>query len=448
VLTYPRRYNSCMATASAPWRTSVCIVGCGPAGAVLGYLLARAGIEVVVLEKHADFLRDFRGDTIHPSTLEILDELGLAERFLELPHSRMPGVVFEMPGERNLELSFKRLRTRFPYIAFVPQWDFLNFLTAEAARYPTFTLQMQADAYDLILENNQVNGVRYRSEHNTLGEIRAALTVGADGRTSVTRATAGLPLVESSPAMDVLWFRLSRRSDEPEVLKLKLMPRRFALAINRRDYWQVAWVIAKGEFDHVQGGGLDAFRRAVASALPQLADRVGELRDWEQIKLLTVRADRLTRWYRHGYLAIGDAAHAMSPVGGVGINVAIQDAVVAANLLWRPLREGRLSVRDLKRVQVRRELSVRLIQAFQSTLQNRVVMRTLRGDDAVAVPRQLPTILRMPILRDIPPRLIAFGFLRPHVRSPELAHAHTRGAGQYAHSAGVDARRHTGSSPG
>ena len=408
-----------------PRRTSVCIVGCGPAGAVLGYLLARAGVDVVVLEKHADFLRDFRGDTVHPSTLEILDQLGLAERFLELPHSRVPGVVFELPGQRMLEFSFKRLRTRFPYIAFVPQWDFLNFLTAEAARYPTFTLEMQADVYDLIVEDSQVRGVRYRDEDGTHGELRASLTVGADGRTSVTRGAAGLPLVESSPPMDVLWFRLSRRSEEPEGLDLKLMPGRFALAINRGGYWQVAWVILKGEFDHVQADGLEPFRGAVASALPQLADRVGELRDWEQIKLLTVRADRLARWYRPGYLGIGDAAHAMSPIGGVGINVAIQDAVEAANVLWRPLREGRLGVRDLKRVQVRRELSVVLIQALQATLQNRVVMRTMRGN-AAALPRLLPTILRTPVLRDLPSRLIAFGLLRPHVRSPELAPVGTR----------------------
>jgi 2-polyprenyl-6-methoxyphenol hydroxylase-like FAD-dependent oxidoreductase len=388
---------------------------------MLGYLLARAGVDVMVLEKHADFLRDFRGDTIHPSTLEILDELGLAERFLELPHSRVPGVVFELPGAPRVELSFKRLHTRFRYIAFVPQWDFLTFLTAEAARYPTFTLLMQVEAYDLIVEDDVVRGVRYRGADGAHGELRATLTVGADGRTSVTRTAAGLPLVESSPPMDVLWFRLSRRPDEPEWLGLKLIPGRFALAINRREYWQVAWIIPKGQFDHVRARGLESFQRDVASTMPQLADRVAELCDWEQIKLLTVRADRLARWYRPGYLAIGDAAHAMSPVAGVGINVAIQDAVEAANLLWRPLRAGRVSVRDLKRVQVRRELSVRLIQAVQTMVQTRVVVATLRSEDAAEVPRMFETMLRTPLLRDVPARLIAFGFLRPHVRSPELA---------------------------
>lgn len=402
---------------------------------MLGFLLARAGVEVVVLEKHADFLRDFRGDTVHPSTLEILDELGLADRFLELPHSRVPGVTFDVPGQHRVELSFKRLRTRFPFIAFVPQWDFLNFVTAEAARYPTFKLLMRTEADDLIVEDQTVRGVRYRTDAGDKGDIRATLTVGADGRTSVTRAAAGLPLIETSPAMDVLWFRLSRRTGEPEMLDLRLVPGRFAALINRRDYWQIAWVIPKGEFDNVRTAGLAAFRQTVASTIPELANRVDELRDWDQINLLAVRADRLARWYRAGYLAIGDAAHAMSPIAGVGINVAIQDAVETANLLWRPLRTDTLSVRDLKRVQVRRELSVRVIQAFQAALQNRVVMRTLRGNDTVDLPRLVPWMFRMPILQDIPPRLIGFGILRPHARTPQLV-AQRREAANLVASAG------------
>jgi 2-polyprenyl-6-methoxyphenol hydroxylase-like FAD-dependent oxidoreductase len=403
---------------------------------MLGLLLARAGIEVVLLEKHPDFLRDFRGDTVHPSTLEILDELGLAERFLELPHSRVPGVTFDVPGQLRVELSFKHLRTRFPFIAFVPQWDFLNFVTAEAARYPTFSLLMRTEVDDLIVEDETVRGVRYRTDDGNRGEIRATLTVGADGRTSVTRAAAGLPLVETSPAMDVLWFRLSRRAGEPEMLDLRLMPGRFAALINRREYWQIAWVIPKGEFDKVRVSGLDAFRQTVSKTIPELANRVDELRDWDQIKLLTVRADRLARWYRAGYLAIGDAAHAMSPIAGVGINVAIQDAVEAANLLWRPLRSNTLSVRDLKRVQVRRQLSVRLMQAFQAALQNRVVMKTLRHNETVDLPRLFPWLLRTPVLQDIPPRLIGFGILRPHVRTPQLVNQRSEAANLVAASPG------------
>jgi 2-polyprenyl-6-methoxyphenol hydroxylase-like FAD-dependent oxidoreductase len=403
---------------------------------MLGFLLARAGIAVVVLEKHADSLRDFRGDTVHPSTLEILDELGLADRFLELPHSRVPGVTFDVPGQHRVELSFKHLRTRFPFIAFVPQWGFLNFVTAEAARYPTFSLLMRTDAHELIIENRTVRGVRYRADDGENGEIRATLTVGADGRASVTRAAAGLPLIETSPAMDVLWFRLSRRAGEPEMLDLRLVPGRFAALINRRDYWQIAWVIPKGEFDTVRAAGLDTFRQTVASTIPELAMRVDELRDWDQIKLLTVRADRLARWYRAGYLAIGDAAHAMSPIAGVGINIAIQDAVEAANLLWRPLRTNTLSVRDLKRVQVRRELSVQLMQAFQAALENRVVLRTLRGNDTGDLPRLFPWMLRAPILQDIPARLIGFGILRPHVRTPQLVAQRSDAANLVAASAG------------
>ena len=335
-----------------------CIAGCGPAGAVLGLLLARAGIEVVVLEKHADFLRDFRGDTIHPSTLEILNDLGLAERFLELPHTEVARVVMRLPGGDGLDVDFRRLPSRFRFLAFVPQWDFLTFVTTEAARYPGFRLVMQAEVEDLIVEGGQVRGVRYRTPDGPQ-EVRALLTVGADGRSSRVREAAGLPLVETSPPMDVLWFRVSRRLDEPDMIELRLSPGRFVALINRRDYWQVAYVIPKGGFEQVRASGLEAFRASVVASVPELADRVAELEDWDAIKLLTVRADRLQRWYGPGLLCIGDAAHAMSPIAGVGINVAIQDAVEAANLLWRPLSRGDVHVRHLARVQRRRELPVR-----------------------------------------------------------------------------------------
>jgi 2-polyprenyl-6-methoxyphenol hydroxylase-like FAD-dependent oxidoreductase len=398
-----------------------CITGCGPAGAILGLLLARAGLDVVVLEKHADFLRDFRGDTIHPSTLEILNDLGLAERFLQLPHTEVSQLVMRLPDGAAITIDFGRLPTRFRFLAFVPQWDFLTFVTTEAARYPGFRLVMQAEVEDLIVEGGHVRGVRYRTPDGPQ-EVRALLTVGADGRASRTREAAGLPLVETSPPMDVLWFRVSRRPDEPEMIELRLTPGRFVALINRRDYWQVAYVIPKGGFEQVRAAGLAAFRESVVSGVPELADRVAELEDWDAIKLLTVRADRLQRWYRPGLLCIGDAAHAMSPIAGVGINVAIQDAVEAANLLWHPLGSGEVDIRQLARVQRRRELPVRFTQAAQGLLQERIVRPTI-GSDGTTPRFPVPARLAMstPGLRDVPGRLIGLGLWRPRVRTPAVA---------------------------
>jgi len=412
-----------MTHAPVPERVQCCIAGCGPAGAVLGFLLARAGVEVLVLEKHADFLRDFRGDTLHTSTLEILDELGLAERFLgQVPHSTVTRLGFEFGGGFTLGADFERLRgrTKFPYIAFVPQWDFLRFVTQEAQRYPTFHLAMQAEAVELLWSDGQVRGARYRTpqgEHT----VEAPLTVGADGRGSATRAAAGLPLAASSPPMDVLWFRISRRPDEPNMIDFRLTGGQFVGLIDRRSYWQVAWVIPKGAFDEVRQAGLEAFRARVVEHVPTLVDRVGELEDWDQIKLLTVRADRLRRWYRPGYLAIGDAAHVMSPVGGVGINVAIQDAVEAANRLWQPLRDGTLTTRHLARVQRRRELAVWITQLVQGQIQERLLKPGLESGREVQAPALMRLLLQVPGLRDLPPRFVAFGVARPHVRTPALA---------------------------
>jgi 2-polyprenyl-6-methoxyphenol hydroxylase-like FAD-dependent oxidoreductase len=401
--------------------TGCCIAGCGPAGAVLALLLARAGIDVVVLEKHGDFLRDFRGDTIHPSTLEILDEVGLADRFLELPHRKVRRLQIGPPGGGPpLDFTFERLKTRFPYLVFIPQWDFLDFLTREAARYPGFRLLMNADATGLIVEDGVVRGVRYRhrgGEH----ELRALLTVGADGRTSATRAAAGLPLVETSPPMDVLWFRLTRRPEEPEAVVARAAPGHFAILIDRGDYWQIADVIPKGAGDRVRAAGLPAFRAEVAALVPDLADRVGELRDWEDVKLLSVRADRLARWYRPGYLAIGDAAHAMSPVAGVGINLAVQDAVVAASALWAPLRRRVVSTRDLAVVQRRREWPTRIVQAAQAAVQRLSFRAIISAERLPAPPRFLYVLPRVPLLRDVPARLVGFGVGRPRVESPALA---------------------------
>ena len=396
------------------------VAGCGPAGALVSYLLARAGVPVLVLEKHADFLRDFRGDTIHPSTLEILDELGLAERFLALPHSKVSSVMLRSTSGQSVTFSLSRVPSKFPYIAFVPQWDFLEFLTAEAQRFPAFTLKRNAEAIDLIQSGGVVSGLRYADADGT-HEATATLVIGADGRESRTREAAGLPRIESSPPMDVFWFRVSRRGGEPEAVAGRIGAGKLCVMLNRGDYWQVAYLIPKGGADRIRAAGIEAFRRDVASVALELADRVEEIRDWNDVKLLTVRADRLTRWHMPGYLAIGDAAHAMSPIGGVGINIAIHDAVEAANVLWRPLREGRVTDADLARVQQRRERAVRIIQAFQSAVQTGFLKPTLESARPATIPLIARIVARLPILRDMPPRLIAFGVSRPHVESPERA---------------------------
>ena len=394
------------------------IAGGGPAGAVLGLLLARAGLNILLLEKHGDFLRDFRGDTIHPATLELLDQLGLADRFLQLPHSEVHQVM--MPGRSGLVgFSFRNLPSKYRFVAFVPQWDFLNFITDEAKRYPGFHLLMNAEVTDLVVEDGVVRGVHYRTadgEHTAL----AQLTVGADGRTAITRTVAGLRPIENGVPMDVLWFRISRRPDEPASLVGRTAPGRFGVQINRGDYWQVAYIIPKGGIDAVHAAGLPAFRQDVAALMPELADRVDELQDWDQVKLLTVQSNRLPVWWVPGYLAIGDAAHAMSPVGGVGINLAIQDAVEAANVLWRPLREGRVTTADLAAVQRKRDVPTRIIQELQNLMQRQVIAPTLAGASAFGDGDALLALSHLPLLRDLPPRLIGLGVGRPRVSSPEV----------------------------
>ena len=397
--------------------TPCCVAGCGPAGALVGYLLARAGVPVVVLEKHSDFLRDFRGDTIHPSTLEILDEVGLADRFLALPHSKVSKLSIRTTTGQKAVISLERLPSKFRFIAMVPQWDFLEFLTREAGRFPAFRLVRNAEVIGLLEADGVIRGVRYR-DHAGEHEIDALLTIGADGRTSVTRQAANLPQVQAAPPMDVFWFRVSQHPGELTEIGLRLGAGLGLVLLDRGDYWQVAYIIPKGAADRMRLAGLDAFRQSILSVAPELEDRVSELRDWDQVKLLTVRADRLTRWYRPGYLAIGDAAHAMSPVGGVGINIAIHDATVAANILWRPLSTGTVSESDLAEVQRQREFAVRVIQAFQSAVQSRIIKPMLAANRAPSLPWALRAMLRVPLLRDLPPRLIAFGIRRPHVQSP------------------------------
>jgi 2-polyprenyl-6-methoxyphenol hydroxylase-like FAD-dependent oxidoreductase len=401
-------------------RTTCCVIGCGPAGAMLGLMLAREGVEVLVLEKHADFLRDFRGDTLHPSTMEIMDELGLAEGLLDLEHTKAPRIEARLPSGTVTVADFRRLKTRYPYITFMPQWDFLDYLAREAKRYPTFRLQMNAGAKDLILEYGIVRGVRYETPKGPR-EARALLTVAADGRSSPFSEQAGLKLVGTSPPIDVLWFRLSRREGDPKDTFGYAGGRRFMAVINRGEYWQIAYAIEKGEYENVREAGLAAFRKSVGEAIPEFADRTGELRDWETVKLLSVQANRLRRWHRPGLLCIGDAAHAMSPVGGVGINLAIADAVAAANALAGPLGEGRVSSRDLMAVQLRRELPTRAIQAIQSFAQRRVVSSALGPGGAPSIPAPARALLGLRPVRDLPARIIAFGIWPEHVRYREPA---------------------------
>jgi 2-polyprenyl-6-methoxyphenol hydroxylase-like FAD-dependent oxidoreductase len=399
-------------------RATCCVIGCGPAGAMLGLMLAREGVNVLVLEKHADFLRDFRGDTLHPSTMQIMDELGLADGLLELRHTKARKLKARLPGRTVTVADLGRLKTKFPYITFMPQWDFLDYVTGEAKRYPNFRLEMNAEAKELMLEGGIVRGVRYETPEGPR-EARALLTVDADGRSSPFREQAGLKMVRTSPPIDVLWFRLSRRGEDPEDTFGYAGNGRFMAVINRGDYWQIAYVIRKGEYESVRAGGLEAFRYSVGEAIPEFADRTDELRDWEDVKLLTVQADRLRRWHRPGLLCIGDAAHAMSPVGGVGINLAIADAVAAANALADPLGAGRVRSRDLMAVQIRRELPTRVIQVFQSFAQRRVVASSLRQGGAPSLPVPARMLLSLRPVRGIPARIIAFGIWPEHVKSRE-----------------------------
>jgi 2-polyprenyl-6-methoxyphenol hydroxylase-like FAD-dependent oxidoreductase len=396
-----------------------CIAGGGPAGMMLGFLLARAGLHVVVLEKHADFLRDFRGDTIHPSTLELMHELGLLDEFLRLPHQQVRRLTGQVGRFEVVIAEFSHLPTRCKFIAFMPQWDFLNFLAAQAARYPGFNLRVCTEAMDLIEESGRVVGVRAVGPEGPI-EVSADLVIGADGRGSIVRERAGLAVRELGAPMDVLWLRISRRDSDPTETMGRFDVGRIFIAINRGEHWQCGYVIPKGSLEDIRARGLDAFRAGVATLAPYLADRVGELSGWDDVKLLTVQVDRLDRWYRPGLLCIGDAAHAMSPVGGVGINLAIQDAVATANLLVEPLRTGQVTAEHLRLVQKRRELPTRLTQRFQVLIQNRVISRVLATSAELRPPAVLRLLTSFPLLRRIPARLIGLGVRPEHVRTPRV----------------------------
>ena len=397
-----------------------CIVGGGPAGMMLGFLLARAGIKVVVLEKHADFLRDFRGDTIHPSTLEIMHELGLLAEFLRLPHQEARTLSGRFGGVDFTFADFSHVPTRCKFVALMPQWDFLNFLAAHGRVYPNFTLLMRAEATDLIEERDAIVGVRANTPDGPI-EVRSPLTMGCDGRHSIVRQKAGLEIVDLGAPMDVLWMRLSRRSTDPGQTLGRVDAGRILVMLNREDYWQCAFVIPKGGFDQIRQGGLAAFRREIAALAPYLGDRIGDLDDWSDIKLLTVAVDRLRVWHRPGLLCIGDAAHAMSPIGGVGINLAIQDAVAAANILAPRLLQGPANEDDLQAVQRRREFPTRATQRLQLFVQDRVIGHVLRSTGNLSPPLPLRLLGQWPLLRRIPARLIGIGFRPEHVKLPAAA---------------------------
>jgi 2-polyprenyl-6-methoxyphenol hydroxylase-like FAD-dependent oxidoreductase len=406
------------ANATGAVKVQCCIAGGGPAGMMLGFLLARAGVSVVVLEKHADFLRDFRGDTVHPSTLQVMHELGLLVDFLKRPHQEARVLTGYVGGVPVPIADFTHLPTHAKFIALMPQWDFLDFLAAHARLYPTFDLRMQAKVTDLIEESSRVVGVWAETPNGPL-EVRATLVVGADGRHSTVRARAGLPVLNLGAPIDVLWFRLSRIAGDPEQPAGRFSTGRILVMIDRGDYWQCAYVIPKGMADEIKRRGLDEFRENVAQIAPFVRSRVGELRSWDDTRLLTVVVDRLKRWYRPGLLCIGDSAHAMSPVGGVGINLAIQDAVAAANILAPSLRNGTVGLPKLRAVQRRREFPTRVTQRLQVFAQDRIIRRVLSTRASLSLPLPLRFLKWFPFLRRIPARIIGYGIRPEHVRSPE-----------------------------
>jgi 2-polyprenyl-6-methoxyphenol hydroxylase-like FAD-dependent oxidoreductase len=403
-------------------QTRCCIAGGGPAGMMLGYLLARAGVEVVVLEKHKDFLRDFRGDTIHPSTLEVMYELGILDELLKRPHQEartISGVICEVEVP---VADFTHLPTQCGYIAFMPQWDFLDFIAGQARRYSTFHLRMEADVQELLHEEGRVAGVRAATPGGTL-EVRAELTVGADGRHSTVRLRSGLVVDDIGAPIDVLWMRVSRRETDPQQPLGRFDRGKILVMLYRGDYWQCGYVIPKGGIEAIRQKGLEAFHKDIVEIAPFLHDRVSELADWDSVRLLTVTVDRLREWHRPGLLCIGDAAHAMSPIGGVGINLAIQDAVATANILADRLREGSVTTEVLRKVKARRWLPTRLTQRLQVIIQNQVIGRVIASHETISLAWPLKLLRQFPVLRRIPARLIGIGFRPEHVRTPEVAGA-------------------------
>ncbi|WP_218613666.1 FAD-dependent oxidoreductase [Pseudonocardia sp. KRD291] len=406
-------------------RTTCCVIGGGPAGMMLGLLLARAGVEVTVLEKHSDFLRDFRGDTVHPTTLDLLDDLGLGERFAALPQSRLTEVAFPVDGRQTMQVvgdmtRLGRLRVRHPYIAMVPQWDLLDLLADAGRAEPTFTLRMDTEVTDLVREHGRVTGVHYRTTDGGTGRIRADLTVACDGRGSTARAGSGLPVTEYPVPIDAWWFRLPRHPEETaSALSPRIGDGRFAVIIPREGYFQIAYLGRKGTDAQLRARGVEAFRADLAELVPEFADRMDAITSMDDVKYLDVRLNRLRRWHTEGLLCIGDAAHAMSPIGGVGINLAVQDAVAAATQLAGPLREGTLATRDLAQVRNRRLLPTVLVQGLQRLMHRAVAVPALEGRlDGPPAP-MIALMRRFPAARIVPAYLIGVGF-RPE-RAPAFA---------------------------
>lgn len=403
--------------ASRVRKVRCCIVGGGPAGMMLGYLLGRASIDVVVLEKHADFFRDFRGDTVHPSTLQVMDELGLIDGFLKLPHQRLQTMDGLIGGTKVRIADLSRLNTKYPFIAFMPQWDFLNFLREAGRRFASLEVLMTTEAVDLIRRDDTIGGVRARTPDGIV-DIEADLTIACDGRHSTVRERAGLGVEEIGAPMDVLWFRAGRKPDETENLFARIEPGKMMVTFDRGDYWQCAYVIAKGQYDAVKARGLQALLDDVVRMAPVLKQGIAEVKSFDDVKLLTVAINRLSRWTRPGLLCIGDAAHAMSPVGGVGVNLAVQDAVATANLLADRLTRGCPSQEELDAVQRRREFPVKMTQAMQVVVQNHIISGALQGGDRpLKVPLLLRLISALPWLQGIPARFVALGVRPEHVHS-------------------------------
>lgn len=403
-------------------RTTCCVVGGGPGGAVLALLLARNGVDVTLLEAHPDFDREFRGDTLHPSVMEIMDQLGLADRLLELRHTELPTFTVQTATGPFTPVDLTRLKTKFPYITVMPQTNFLEFITEEAKRYPTFRLVMGARVRELVEEDGVVRGVNYEDHEGVKHEVRAVLTVGADGRGSRVRKLAGFEPIKTSPPMDVLWFKLPRKQEDPGGLMGRFGRGHIAIMLDRFDYWQAGYVIHKGTFSELRAAGMEALKKGFSELIPEFADRLEHLEDWRQVSLLSVESSRCPKWYRPGLLLIGDAAHVMSPVGGVGINYAIQDATAAANGLAGPLKKSQaqlkdLDVRYLASVQRRRELPTRVIQWLQALIQQRVLAPALDSEQPFAPPLPLRLLPRVPVLRNLPARLIAFGLWPVRVKS-------------------------------
>ena len=412
--------------ADQPLRATCCIAGGGPAGVMLGFLLARAGVDVAVLERHKDFFRDFRGDTIHPSTLQVMHELGLLDAFLKVPHDEIRRLR-ALIGDTEIQIAdFTHLPTVCQFIALMPQWDFLNFLSEQGKRYPGFGLHMGTDATDLIVEGTQGNervvGLRANGPDGPV-EFRADLVVGADGRHSTVRERSGFAVESLGAPMDVLWMRMSRKESDPEQTGGYVNYGHMLVAINRRDYWQCAFLIRKGGYDQIRARGLDALRADIVELAPYLADRVAELKDWDNVSLLTVAVDRLTKWWKPGLLCIGDAAHAMSPIGGVGVNLAVQDAIAAANILAAPLREKRLTTDHLEQVQRRRTFPMKVIQKMQTTVQSRLIDPLLDSREPVNAPWAMKLFNTFPFLQRIPARLVGVGVRPEHVRTQPHAMA-------------------------